>query len=167
MSRATARGLAMSYPTQRRRWNKLAQFLSPGRSQREHTFLESVCLRGNDGFPRWKSLFFYRCTDVISFAPLRSQGAEPRLSYIRQNTAAKTPPPCSPKSIYVLAALVRLILIGSSSMHKHVNLSSEFKPFVKKLSQTSKARSLWTTSWVKFSRGSPLGTSRLLSVENR
>ena len=62
--------------------------------------------RGNDGFHSWKSLFFYRCTDVISFAPLLSQGAEPRLNYIRQHTTAKTPPPCSPKSVYVLAALV-------------------------------------------------------------
>ena len=55
---------------------------------------------------RWKSLFFYRCTDTISFAPLKSQGVESRLNYIRENTAA-APLPCSPKSIYVLAGLVR------------------------------------------------------------
>ena len=36
------------------------------------------CLRleRNDEFPSWKSLFFYRCTDVISFAPLKSQGVD-------------------------------------------------------------------------------------------
>ena len=60
----------------------------------------------NNGSPSWKSLFFYRCTDVISFAPLKSQGIEPRLDYIRQQTTADAPPPCSPKSIYALASLV-------------------------------------------------------------
>ena len=57
-------------------------------------------------FPSWKSLFFYRCTDEISFAPLRSQGAAPRSNFIREKTVATAPPPCSPKSIYVLAGLV-------------------------------------------------------------
>lgn len=55
---------------------------------------------------RWKSLFFYRCTDEISFAPLTSQGLDSRIGYIRKNTVAASPPPCSPKSIYVLANLV-------------------------------------------------------------
>ena len=56
----------------------------------------------------WKSLFFYRCTDTISFAPLKSQGIDSRLEYIRENTVTDAPPPCSPKSIYILAELVRL-----------------------------------------------------------
>ena len=57
--------------------------------------------------PSWKSLFFYHCTDTISFAPLKSQGVDSRLSHIRENTKAAAPPPCSPKSIYALASLVR------------------------------------------------------------
>ena len=61
----------------------------------------------NDGFFSWKSLFFYRCTDVILFAPLKSQGVESRLNFISNNTVAELPPPCSPKSIYVLAKLVK------------------------------------------------------------
>lgn len=64
---------------------------------------------------RWKSLFFYRCTDEISFAPLRSQGVDSRIGYIREKTVAASPPPCSPKSIYVLANLVRKPSIGSFS----------------------------------------------------
>ena len=66
------------------------------------------CLRlgRNDGFSSWKSLFFYRCTDTISFAPLRSQGVEYRLDHIRGRNATTAPPPCSPKTIYVLASLV-------------------------------------------------------------
>jgi hypothetical protein len=63
--------------------------------------------RGNDEFSSWKSLFFYRCTDVIFFAPLKSQGVESRLNHIREKTVATAPPPCSPKSIYILASLVR------------------------------------------------------------
>ena len=61
----------------------------------------------NDGSSSWKSLFFYCCTDVILFAPLRSQGADARLDCIRQHKEAAVPPPCSPKSIHVLASLVR------------------------------------------------------------
>ena len=69
--------------------------------------LSNVPLQKNDGLPSWKSLFFYRCTDEISFAPLKSQGIDSRLKYIRENTVDAAPPPCSPKSIYVLATLVR------------------------------------------------------------
>jgi hypothetical protein len=61
----------------------------------------------NDGHSSWKSLFFYRCTDNILFAPLKSQGIDSRLRYIREKTVAEAPSPCSPKSIYVLANLVR------------------------------------------------------------
>jgi len=57
-------------------------------------------------FAAWKSLFFYRCTDTILFAPLKSQGVESRTSHIRGKTVAITPPPCSPKSIYTLASLL-------------------------------------------------------------
>lgn len=55
----------------------------------------------------WKSLFFYRCTGEILFAPLKSQGVNSRSNYIREKTVTVAPPPCSPKSIYVLAVLVR------------------------------------------------------------
>jgi len=68
-------------------------------------------LERNDEFSSWKSLFFYRCTDTISFAPLRSQGVESRLDYIRGRNTTATPPPCSPKTIYVLASLVGRPLI--------------------------------------------------------
>ena len=78
-------------------------------------FLSLPRLDQNDEFPRWKSLFFYCCTDEISFAPLRSQGIDSRSGYIREKTVAVTPPPCSPKSIYVLANLVRRPSVGSWS----------------------------------------------------
>ena len=68
-------------------------------------FLAS-CFRLNDEACSWKALFFYRCTDAISFAPLKSQGVDSRLEYIRENTVEEAPPPCSPKSVYVLASLV-------------------------------------------------------------
>ena len=66
-------------------------------------------LGGNDELFSWGSLFFYRCTDEILFAPLKSQGVDSRLKYIRDKTEAAAPPPCSPKSIYVLANLVGLL----------------------------------------------------------
>jgi len=68
-------------------------------------------LKRNDEFFSWKSLFFYRCTDSISFAPLKSQGVESRLDYIRARSATTAPPPCSPKTIYILASLVGKPLI--------------------------------------------------------
>ena len=70
-------------------------------------FLSFPRLDQNNEFARWKSLFFYCCTDKISFAPLRSQGVDSRLGYNHEKTVAANPPPCSPKSIYVLANLVR------------------------------------------------------------
>lgn len=71
------------------------------------------CLRliRNDGSSSWKSLSFYRCTDVIRFAPLKSQGVDARSDYIRRKKGTAVPPPCSPKSIHVLASLVRKPLI--------------------------------------------------------
>ena len=70
-------------------------------------YVHSLALyyRRNDEFRSWKSLFFYCCTDVILFAPLKSQGPD-RSKYVREKTVTDTPPPCSPKSIYVLANLV-------------------------------------------------------------
>ena len=70
-------------------------------------FLVSSWVEGNNELPSWKSLFFYRCTDVISFAPLRSQGIDSRLVHIRKVTTPTAPPPCSPKNVYVLANTVR------------------------------------------------------------
>ena len=58
----------------------------------------------NDEFSSWKYLFFYRCTDAISFAPLKSQVVNRRK---KRRVVTSAPPPCSPKSIYVLASLVR------------------------------------------------------------
>jgi hypothetical protein len=72
--------------------------------------------RWDDESRSWKSLFFYRCTDAVSFAPLKSQGTDSRLEYIREKTAEEAPPPCSPKSIYVLASLVSQRLTNRS-MH--------------------------------------------------
>jgi hypothetical protein len=54
----------------------------------------------------WKSLFFYLCTDVIQFAPLKSQGADARARYIQEQTSPDKPPPCSPKETYSLAVAV-------------------------------------------------------------
>ena len=67
------------------------------------------CLRlpRSDDSSSWKSLFFYRCTDVILFAPLRSQGIDARSDYIRRKKGADVPPACSPKSIHLLASQVR------------------------------------------------------------
>ena len=93
----------------------LVQFLPLDRSQRMYilTFLSLLRLDQIDELYRWKSLFFYRFTDQISFAPLRSQGVDSRSNYILEKTAAAAPPPCSPKSIYVLANLVRRPSAGS------------------------------------------------------
>ena len=70
-----------------------------------------LCLHGNNCFLSWRSLFFYRCTDSISFAPLKSQGLDSRSQFIREKTVPTAPPPCSPKSIYVLANLVRFNIL--------------------------------------------------------
>lgn len=59
-------------------------------------------------FSSWKSLFFYRCTDGILFAPLKEHGVEIRQIYVDENTMAAAPPPCSPKSIYFLATLLEM-----------------------------------------------------------
>ena len=83
-----------------------------GHFQRACTFLRHPCDEGNNESSSWKSLFFYRCTDVISFAPLRSQGVDSRLDHIRERTTVTAPPPCSPKSIYVLANSVRQLSTG-------------------------------------------------------
>lgn len=66
------------------------------------------CIHPRNNKPSsWKALFFYRCTRVIAFAPLKSQGPDARSNYIRERKGTVTPPPCSPKSIYVLASLVK------------------------------------------------------------
>jgi len=50
------------------------------------------------------------------FAPLKSQGVDSRLKHIREKTVAATPPPCSPKSIYVLAKLLGIDLLCESAL---------------------------------------------------
>ncbi|KAF9785359.1 hypothetical protein BJ322DRAFT_826989 [Thelephora terrestris] len=54
-------------------------------------------------FTSWRSLFFYMCTDIIRFAPLKSQGIDVRARHIQEQTMQDKPPPCSPKAIYSLA----------------------------------------------------------------
>ncbi|KAF9779144.1 hypothetical protein BJ322DRAFT_1088746 [Thelephora terrestris] len=66
-------------------------------------------------FSAWRSLFFYLCTDEISFAPLKSQGIDFRSKYICDKTVADAPPPCSPKSIYVLASLLDIQPLRTSA----------------------------------------------------
>ena len=90
----------------RLRKSRSVRFSSLGHSQRM-LFSTLPFHEGNDKLSSWKSLFFYRCTDEILFAPLKSQGVDSRLKYIREKTVEAAPPPCSPKSIYVLANLVR------------------------------------------------------------
>jgi hypothetical protein len=57
-------------------------------------------------FGSWRSLFFYMCTDIIRFAPLKSQGIDVRARHIQEQTMQDKPPPCSPKAIYSLATAV-------------------------------------------------------------
>jgi len=76
--------------------------------------IRAVLITGS--FSAWKSLFFYCCTDEILFAPLKSQGVVSRVNYIRENTVAATPPPCSPKSIYVLADLLGIPLLREKAL---------------------------------------------------
>jgi len=78
----------------------------PNTKEEKEEQLRAILIAGS--FPAWKSLFFYRCTDEILFAPLRSQGVDSRLKHIREKTVAAAPPPCSPKSIYVLANLLEI-----------------------------------------------------------
>ena len=105
----------MNSLNRKKRKDKLVRFSSLGPSLRKCDSPSRHFLEGNDQFFSWKSLFFYRCTDEISFAPLRSQGVAPRSNFIREKTLATAPPPCSPKSIYVLAGLVMYLSIESLS----------------------------------------------------
>ena len=84
-------------------------------------------LERNDEFSSWKSLFFYRCTDTISFAPLKSQGVDSRSKYVCETKAKAAPPPCSPKSIYVLATLVRNLQSNVSQMALTYRLKLEIR----------------------------------------
>ena len=91
--------------------------------------LSCLHLEGNDEFSSWKALFFYRCTDMISFAPLKSQGVDSRSNYIRGIKATTTtPPPCSPKNIYVLANLVRIPQPNVSRMTLMCRLELGIRP---------------------------------------
>jgi len=67
-------------------------------------------------FSAWRSLFFYRCTDKISFAPLKSQGADPRSGPGRRKISSTAAQPCSPKSIYVLASLLGIEPLADSAL---------------------------------------------------
>jgi len=77
-----------------------------GTLKKEQDAEESRAVLIAGSFSAWKSLFFYRCTNTILFAPLKSQGVDSRLKHIREKTVAVAPPPCSPKSIYALASLL-------------------------------------------------------------
>ena len=109
--------------TEEEKEEKARAVLSTGSFSAYVHLLSCLRLGRNNRFSSWKSLFFYRCTDMISFAPLRSQGVESRLNYIRGRNTAATPPPCSPKTIYVLASLV-----GKPSTNVfHMTLTEQLK----------------------------------------
>jgi hypothetical protein len=163
----------------RKQKKKLVRFSSLGHLLRTCAILPRPHVERNDEFSSWKSLFFYRCTDAILFAPLKSdpdhrikEAAKPpeqveqvnlgtkgkrrkgkgapavveqkgqpemdradngqfekgpaslepngtdkktkeerRADYIREKTVAAAPPPCSPKTIYILADLVRQLSV--------------------------------------------------------
>ena len=57
---------------------------------------------------RWNALIFYLCTGEIYFKPLRSQELPIEKSTWPQ---AAEPPACSPKSMYRLADMVRLVSV--------------------------------------------------------
>ena len=98
----TAVGGAASEPKE----EQTCAVLTTGSFSAYVSLLSRLRLRNNKR-SSWRALFFYRCTDVISFAPLRSQGVDARSNYVRGRMGTATPPPCSPKSIYVLASLAR------------------------------------------------------------
>lgn len=60
-------------------------------------------------FARWKSVFFYMCTGQTSFSPLRSQRIGSHTRDTHGKTISGSPPPCSPKSIYIIANLVSFL----------------------------------------------------------
>jgi len=148
---------------------KPVRFSLLGRFQRMCLFALPLYAIRNNRFSSWSSLFFYRCTDRISFARLKSQDISSRLSKIsalptlsepqpsvaestetgfgfpklsvvdapvrvgpvilppipqqvwgfetlethfHEKPVAAVLPTCSPKSIYVLASLVRRPSIG-------------------------------------------------------
>ena len=94
-------------PRVTRRWRTeiVLEFFLLDHIRRTLNFSPSACRRIMTSV-RWRSVFFYLYTGQISFAPLRSQGVDSRSRYILENTTAGSPPPCSPKSIYLIANLV-------------------------------------------------------------
>lgn len=113
-AKATPRGVERVFhqfsgkATEGRKVNKSAQSLLPGRFLRKLPCCSSRPTSDQRSFHShhsWRSLFFYLCTDEISFAPLKSQGGDFRLACIL-GAPPDTAPPCSPKSIYILAGLV-------------------------------------------------------------
>lgn len=67
-------------------------------------------------FSAWRSLFFYRCTDDISFASLTPEGVvnlDP--GHIDDNTVGMALPPCSPKITNLLANLLRIEPLSHAS----------------------------------------------------
>jgi len=109
-------GLGLETPRMKEEEEEARAVLITGSFSAYMEFL-ALCWRLNNEACSWKSLFFYRCTDAISFAPLKSQGVDSRLEYIREKTVEEVPPPCSPKSVYVLASLVRQYSTGNQSLH--------------------------------------------------
>ena len=104
------------------------QFLLLDLFQRALIFSPRIHAEMNDKLSSWKSLFFYRCTDVISFAPLKSQGTDSRLNHIREKTTAAAPPPCSPKNVYILAKSVRQPSIKNLSTDLTRRIKLEIQP---------------------------------------
>ncbi|KAF7791218.1 hypothetical protein EIP86_002232 [Pleurotus ostreatoroseus] len=56
----------------------------------------------------WEAFLFYLHTGVLEFAPLSSTGGKKRTAYIKQALTPDRPRPCSPKSMYRLADIMKL-----------------------------------------------------------
>ena len=75
-------GLGLETPRMKEEEKEPRAVLITGSLSADVRFFTSYwCL--NDEACSWKPLFFYRCTDFILFAPLKSQGVDSRLEYIR------------------------------------------------------------------------------------
>jgi len=54
-------------------------------------FSPHPCAIRNDKFSSWRSLFFYRCTDMISYTHLKSQGISSRASKVSPSPTPSKP----------------------------------------------------------------------------
>lgn len=75
---------------------------------KEDTQLESLPVLTIGSFASWSALFFYMCTGEIKFAPLRSQGADMRAQYVKEQGTSGKAPSCSPKAVYSIATVLEI-----------------------------------------------------------